>query len=165
MQAQWFVIQSKPRQEVKACQELQKQGYNVFLPTIEVEKILGGKRIQKEEPLFSRYLFVQLNQTTSNWAPLRSTRGVSGGLVRFGSAIPSLSEEQLSAIKNWVTHLPKKDCFLPGQFVQMIAGPFRGMQGVFEKLVKAKDGQERAIILLEILGSRQEISSPLNSFR
>ena len=61
MQAQWYVIQSKPRQEAKACQELQKQGYEVFLPTIEVEKVVGGQRIQKEEVLFSRYLFIQLN--------------------------------------------------------------------------------------------------------
>jgi transcriptional antiterminator RfaH len=165
MQAQWFVIQSKPRQEMKACQELQKQGYEVFLPTIEVEKILGGKRIQKEEPLFSRYLFIQLNQTNSDWGPLRSTRGVSGGLVRFGSTIPSLSDKQLSAIKNWVAQLPKKDCFLPGQFVQMIAGPFSGMQGVFEKLVKTPDGQERAVILFEILNKTQKIDSYLGGFR
>lgn len=167
MQEQWFVIRSKPRQEVKACQELQKQGYNVFLPTIQVEKVVDGKRIQKEEPLFFRYLFVQLNQTNSNWVPLRSTRGVSGGLVRFGSTIPSLSEGQLSAIKNWATHLPKENCFLPGQVVQIIAGPFRGMQGIFEKLVKAKDSQERAIVMsvLEMLGSWLEISRSLHSFR
>lgn len=60
------MIQSKPRQDVKVCQELQKQGYEVFLPTIEVEKIVAGKLIQKEKPLFSRYLFVQLNQTDSD---------------------------------------------------------------------------------------------------
>lgn len=84
MQAQWFVIQSKP------CQELQKQGYEVFLPTIEIEKIISEKRVQKEEPLFSRYLFIQFNQSDSNWTSLRSTRGVSD-LVCFGTVIPSIS--------------------------------------------------------------------------
>ena len=58
MQAQWYVIQSKPRQEAKACQELEKQGYQVFLPTIQVEKVQGGQRLEKEEPFFPRYLFI-----------------------------------------------------------------------------------------------------------
>jgi transcriptional antiterminator RfaH len=160
MQAQWYVIQSKPRQELRACEELQKQGYQVYLPTIIREKVAGGQRVQKEEALFSRYLFIHLDQTNTNWAPLRSTRGVSG-LVRFGSQIPSLRGEQLSAIKNWVEHLPKKDCFAPGQLLEVIAGPFRGMQGIFEKLVKASNGEERAVVLLELLGKRQSISTSL----
>jgi transcriptional antiterminator RfaH len=164
MQAQWYVIQSKPRQEVKACEELQKQGYEVYLPTIMKEKVVGGQRVQKEEALFSRYLFIHLDQTDSNWGPLRSTRGVSG-MVRFGSQIPSLSSEQLSAIRNWVEHLPKKDCFTPGQILEVIAGPFRGMQGIFEKLVKTANGEERAIVLFELLGKTQQISSPLADLR
>jgi transcriptional antiterminator RfaH len=82
-QAQWFVIQSKP------CQELQNQGCELFLPKIEIKKIVGRERIQKVEPLFSSYLFVQLSEADSNWFPLRSTRGVSG-LVRFESVVPGL---------------------------------------------------------------------------
>ncbi len=116
----------------------------MFLPMIKIEKIVGGRRIQKETPLFSRYLFVQLNQVNSDWSPLRSARGVSG-LVRFGSTIPSLSSDQLNIFKNWVSHLPKKDCFLPGQLVHMIAGPLRGLRRIFEKLTKEADGEERAI--------------------
>jgi hypothetical protein len=50
----------------------------MFLPTIEIEKIFGEKCIQKEEPLFSLYLFIQLNQTDGNWAPSRFTRGECG---------------------------------------------------------------------------------------
>ena len=164
MQSRWFVIQTKPRQEMKACQELQKQGFEVFLPTIEVEKVIAGNLTKKEEAVFSRYIFIKLNQIDSNWGPLRSTRGVSG-LVRFGTTIPSLSSQQLNAIKDWVDHLPKKDCYLPGQLVQMISGPFKGIHGVFEKLTKTTNGQERAIILFEILGKMQKISAPLIDLR
>jgi transcriptional antiterminator RfaH len=164
MQEQWYVIQSKPRQEVKACQELQKQGYEVFLPTIQVDKVVKGRCIQKEEVLFSRYLFIQLNQMDSNWGPLRSTRGVSG-LVRFGAAIPSLSAEQLKAMKDWVGHLPKQEYFSSGQLLEIIAGPFMGMQGIFEKLIKTSNGEERAIFLVELLGKTQQISAPLADLR
>lgn len=34
-QASWFVVMSKPRQEVRACAELREQGYDVYLPQIE----------------------------------------------------------------------------------------------------------------------------------
>jgi transcriptional antiterminator RfaH len=164
MQANWYVIQSKPRQEAKACEELKKQGYEVFLPTIQVDKVLHGQRIQREEVLFSRYLFIHLDQTQSNWAPLRSTRGVSG-LVRFGSYIPTLNAEQLSSLKNWAGDLPKKECFSPGQILNVVAGPFRGMQAIFEKLIKTQNGEERAIVLFEILGKTQQIRSPLADLR
>jgi transcription antitermination factor NusG len=85
------------------------------------------------------------------------------GLVRFGSTIPSLSSDQLNIFKNWVSHLPKKDCFLPGQLVHMIAGPLRGLRGIFEKLTKEADGEERAIIFFEIFGKTQKITSSLDS--
>jgi transcriptional antiterminator RfaH len=62
--------------------------------------------VLKKEALFSRYLFVELNRTDSNWVPLRSTRGVSG-LVRFGAMISSLSSDQLNGIKDWVNNFPK----------------------------------------------------------
>ncbi len=100
-------IQSKPCQEVKAFQELQKQGYEVYLPTIEMEKIVGGKRIQKEEALFSCYLFVQLDQMYSNRGAFRSTCEVTG-LVHFGTRITSLSIVEMNAIRSYVNELPKK---------------------------------------------------------
>ncbi|HSA40732.1 MAG TPA: transcription termination/antitermination NusG family protein, partial [Mycobacterium sp.] len=49
---------------------------------------LGGGRIQKvEESLFPGYLFIQLD-AQSNWAPLRSTRGVSRLVVFSGYPLP-----------------------------------------------------------------------------
>ena len=161
MQAHWYVIQSKPRQEVKACEELQKQGYEVYLPTIQIDKVVDGQRVEKEEPLFSRYLFVRLNETTSNWAPIRSTKGVSQ-LIRFGSYIPHLNQDEYTALKKWVIGLPKKDCFKLGQVMNLVSGPFKGMQVIFEKIVQAKDGQERALVMFEFLGKSNRIQAPLS---
>lgn len=68
------------------------------------------------------------------------------GLVRFGSTTPTLSVEHMSNLNNWESDLHKKDCFLSCQSVQMIAGPFRGLQGIFDKLIEVIDGKEKAII-------------------
>jgi transcriptional antiterminator RfaH len=161
MQAHWYVIQSKPRQEVKACEELQKQGYEVYLPIILIDKVVDGQRVEKEGPLFSRYLFVCLNETTSNWAPIRSTKGVSQ-MIRFGSHIPHLNQGEYSTLKKWVLGLPKKDCFKLGQVMNLVSGPFNGMEVIFEKIVQAKDGQERALVMFEFLGKCNRIQAPLS---
>lgn len=52
---------SKPRQEERAYENLVRQGYSCFLPKISVETIRSGKIYLKQEPLFPRYVFVQLS--------------------------------------------------------------------------------------------------------
>lgn len=52
----------------------------------------------------------------------------------------------MSNLNNWESDLHKKDCFLLCQSVQMIARSFRELQGIFDKLIKAIDSKERAII-------------------
>ena len=62
------------------------------MPWLEVEKIRGGRITKVIEPMFSRYLFIQLDQVTTNWGPIRSTLGVSK-LVTFGNQAASISNE------------------------------------------------------------------------
>jgi transcriptional antiterminator RfaH len=156
MPSSWYVIQSKPRQEHKAYQELSNQGYEAFLPMMPVERIVQGQRVNKEEVLFSRYLFVRLSKQVDNWGPLRSTKGVSR-LIRFGAFTPCLSHDELSHLKNWVHDLPKKEYFQAGQMLDVITGPFKGMQVTFERLIQAASGEERALVLFDLLGQVQHL--------
>ena len=79
----WYVVHTKPRQETRALENLENQGFKCFLPMMQVQK-LRNQRVQTvTEPMFSRYLFIQLNDETQNWGPIRSTLGVSK-LVSFG---------------------------------------------------------------------------------
>lgn len=59
----WYALQHKPAQGDRALQHLQNQDIACFYPKISVEKIKGGKRSKKLEPLFPGYLFVNLEQT------------------------------------------------------------------------------------------------------
>jgi hypothetical protein len=52
-----------------------------------------------------------------------------------------------------------------GKPLQIIAGPFKGMHAIFEKLVKSPCGEERAFILFELLGKIQQIRVGLTDFR
>ena len=161
MLAKWYVLHSKPRQEFKAQEELTKQGYEVFLPTLQVQTIAKGQPKFQEQALFSRYLFVRLNQQTDNWGPIRSTKGVAN-MLQFGKKPASIPDSLLEEIKMWAQVLPQRELFAANQAVEVTKGPFRGFQGIFQKLTQAPDGQMRAFILIEMLGqmTRLELDLP-----
>ena len=56
----WYLVQSKPRNEARALENLLRQGYETYLPLIEVERLQRGKLLKRLEPLFPRYLFLHL---------------------------------------------------------------------------------------------------------
>ena len=52
---QWFLIYTKPRQEERAKENLENQGFETFLPMIAFEKIKQPK-LYSLKPMFPRYL-------------------------------------------------------------------------------------------------------------
>ena len=87
----WYLVQSKPRNEARALENLLRQGYETYLPLMEVERLQRGKLLRKMEPLFPRYLFLHLEEGNDNWGPIRSTLGIAG-MVRFGLAYATVSD-------------------------------------------------------------------------
>jgi transcriptional antiterminator RfaH len=82
----WLLLQVKPRQEMRALENLERQQAQCYCPKIQVEKLRRGKRIQVEEALFAGYLFinVQPQQNGLSYTSIRSSRGVSK-IVGFGA--------------------------------------------------------------------------------
>lgn len=141
----WYVIHTKPRQELRALENLRKQNYEVFCPLVLIEKVRRGKLTNVTEPLFSRYIFIKLNKTTSNWTPITYTLGVSK-IVRFGS-MPTAVDDSI------INSLIAKDgeekirLFAEGDEVQLIDGPLKGLNAIF----KQHDGELRAMILIDLM--------------
>ena len=73
----WFLLQTKSRQEQRAVENLERQDVVSFCPMIRVDKITRGRRVEALEVLFPGYLFVQLGESSSSVTSIRSTRGVS----------------------------------------------------------------------------------------
>jgi len=157
----WYVIHTKPKQELRAAQNLEQQGYTIFLPTIPVQKLLKNTLKITQEPLFARYLFIQLDQVNSNWFPIRSTRGVHM-ILRFGiNTEPVKVHSQLiEDLKNWATIKIPKTLFIGGDSVSIQDGPFKGLEATFQKLLNEPSGESRAMILIDILGKAQDIKIP-----
>lgn len=159
----WYVIHTKVRQEFRALENLQAQGFEVFLPTCQVQKKQQGKIKLATEPLFSRYLFIRLSDISSNWFPIRSTRGVSQ-ILRFGVSIDPvfLPDSIVDCLKQRCgKEEPLHELFKKGEVLEITHGPFRGFTGFFEKLQTLPDGLSRALLLVEVLGSIQRLQIEL----
>jgi transcriptional antiterminator RfaH len=148
----WYLIHSKPRQEARALENLQRQGYEAWLPMLTVEKIRRGRIVQVTEPMFSRYLFIQLDAVLSNWAPIRSTLGVSR-LVTFGAVPASVPDELIEALRDTSAQEPQR-LLAPGEEVLFVDGPLQGLRGIFQQ----HDGETRAMVLIELLSKPQAIA-------
>lgn len=155
----WYVVHTKPRQEARAMENLQNQGYNCYLPLIQIQK-LRNQRVQSvTEPLFSRYLFIQLDEESQNWGPIRSTLGVSK-LVSFGSQPAKLPSEFIDCLKHAPTETLER-LFSVGDSVLVASGPLQGMEGQYV----AHDGESRAFVMIELLGQPQKLRLAVESLR
>ncbi|MFV2056905.1 MAG: transcription/translation regulatory transformer protein RfaH [Thiohalomonadales bacterium] len=155
----WYVIQTKPRQERIAQENLDRQGFSCYLPLINEWRKIRGKKILSEVPLFPNYVFSYIDLYLSNCAPIRSTRGVNA-MVRFGNEIIAVPDGVIDTMKQYSqTQLaqPELTQYSHGQQVHIDGGPFRGLQAIFIKAC----GQERALLLLEMLGKKQQIEMPV----
>ena len=157
----WFLVQTKPKQENRALDNLKSQGVNAFCPKIFVEKLCRGKRKLSKEVLFPNYLFVELNQDNLSALSINYTRGVNR-IISFGNKPSAVPEQLISQLKQRVdqnndsviTDLPQK-----GDQLQVLDGPFRGLNAIFSQI----DGDSRAIVLITILSQKVRAVLPLAS--
>lgn len=158
--ARWYLVQCKPRQEVRAEQNLRNQHFPCYCPQHTVEKIRYGKRSVVQQPLFPGYLFINLCTVTDNWHSIRSTRGVLR-MVTFADqplAVPDSIVNELQARLLKTAGVP---LFSEGTPVTITQGPFKDLDAIFCKA----DGEERAIILLNLLHRQQELKVPIKALK
>ncbi len=157
----WYAIYTKPRQEQRAADNLTNQGYRCFLPTITVDKVKNNAVIAVQQPLFGRYLFIELSASTSNWMPIRSTKGVSN-MVSFANKPARVPSELVAALQ--AAPILVQHRFEPQQHMTIQTGAFAGLNAVFQRLVTAPDGESRALVLVELLHKQHTLSLPIGVF-
>jgi transcriptional antiterminator RfaH len=154
----WYAIHTKPRQELKAEEHLQHQAFETYLPRIKELRRYRNKWRNVVAPMFPRYLFISLELGRDNIYAIRSTRGVSG-LVRFGKYPKPVPHGVINFLKYTADqetgiHIPDRPLLEKGDGVTVLDGPFGGLQGIFQ----AVKGEERVIILLDILGKSNTVT-------
>ena len=146
----WYLVFTKPKEEERAVLNLERQGYLCYLPRVTAERCSKSNLILKSEPLFPRYIFVQVPDHThdASWVPIRSTLGVSN-IVLFGGQPAKVSDELINTLKGLEEHSQEapRELFTSGESVVITSGPFSGIEAVF----KMKNGTERVVVLVTIL--------------
>ena len=152
----WYLIHCKPRQDFRALEHLEHQGYECFLPRNQVERLRNGQWIRQEEPLFPGYLFIELDTQQDNWMPIRSTRGVNQ-IVRFGATPIPVPSNIIQYLRG--RRAPLEQEILPGEKVIVTWPGTKGIEAIF----LTKDGEERVILLLTLLQREVQVSAHIKN--
>ncbi len=145
----WYLIYCKPQQERIARDNLERQGYVVYLPLAPVRRRRKGRTVRIIDPIFPRYLFINLSDQTDDWGPIRSTIGVSS-LVRFGQVPAKIPDSLIEGLRiredsDGIQEIPEQG-FKPGDKVRIAEGIMEGFEAIFQ----CKKSDERVILLLKI---------------
>ena len=158
----WYVLMTKPQQEWRAEENLKNQGYITFLPVIDCHKISRGKKVVKVEPLFFRYIFVQLDLQKDNLSKIRYTRGV-GDFIRFGNRFGTVSDELVQLLRDRCgiggeirSNLPQK-----GEEVEVLEGPYKHISAIYD----CPDGDQRSIVLVTLLEKSVKLALKNSAFK
>ena len=148
----WYAVHTKPRQEQAVEGFLLSRGIETYLPVLKPSRT-RSRRKARPRPFFSSYLFAHLDLTrialsSINWSP-----GVNR-VVSFGGQAAVVPDEVLDWLKGRLAQVDGGDYFrgLPlqsGDRLQMIKGPLRDMEAIFEQRLSSRD---RVRVLVEILG-------------
>lgn len=147
----WYLIQTKPRQEIRAEENLRRQDFDCYRPQ---------KHGKTEEPLFPGYLFIRLDRHMDNWYPIRSTRGVSR-VVSFGGEPTPVRDELIEQLRQRLATPVEKPQFSPGELVTLHGDSFNELEAIFV----CADGEERSVILLNLLQREQKVRVPTRYLR
>lgn len=158
----WYVVLTKPKQELRAQEHLERQGGIAFVPMFANERIIRGQRVVRQEPLFPGYLFLQVDSDNALLSKVRSTLGVRQ-LLTFAGQVMTIAPSIIADLqqRNTSTELHIPEPFSAGQSVTLEHGPFAHYQALF----KEYDGAERGIILLSLLGQQNELVIQLADLR
>lgn len=162
----WYLIHTKPSAESVAQTNLERQGYEVYLPRLMQWTVWRGQRRERIAPLFPRYLFLRLREGHQPLGPVRSSTGVAN-VVRFGSRYAVVGDEVVAELRTQadpVTGLhrlrPRRPLTV-GTVVRITVGPFDGLEAIFERPA----GVDRVVVLLKLLGQDASVCVPEDAIR
>jgi len=153
----WYAVYTRPRFEKKVKQALEEKGEEVFLPLITKIRQWKDRKKKVDMPLFPSYLFLRFDFRRR--FDILPTKGIVK-IVNFKGVPAIVPDWEIASLKKMMEHpktLQLENYIRPGELVEVIDGPFKGMHGS----VKVLRGQER--LLLSIEGIMQTVSVEISS--
>ena len=151
----WYIVQFKPNSHKIAVRNLQRQGFETFLPMHELTRRTASKFEAVIRPLFAGYMFVFCDPEKAPWRQINSTYGISRMLsfTEGPKPVPELLIAGLRARCDSVGKVVPLENFETGQSVEMHSGPFTNFIATVEQM--ASDA--RVWVLLDFMGKATRV--------
>lgn len=170
----WYAVHTRPSREQDASTYLRRQGYRTWYPFIREKRWIGRaphrRREERDRPLFSRYIFVELSKPTQSLYDVNETYGVSTVVHIAGEPleIPGGVIDELMARTDEIgmVHQEKPPHWFqgkPGDQVQLVDElPYNGLIARLASL-QYLDNRGEISIFLNMLGAEREITVPVTA--
>ena len=151
----WFVAQIKPNSYDLANRNLERQGFETFLPKMNVTNRKKNKFVDKDIYVFPGYIFVSFDTKLGSWNRINSTYGVSR-LISFNKKPAEIPYNLIFELKKRYYSnqlLQENDKLQIGDRIKMYTGPFAD----FFAKIESVDNNSPIWVLLEYAGKIQRL--------
>jgi transcriptional antiterminator RfaH len=158
MSKEWFILQFKPNSHHQATRNLNRQGFETFLPLSDTTSRRTSRFINTVQPLFPGYMFIRFDRAITEWAKINNTYGVSR-LITFSSILRSVPSTFVDSL---MKRYDLSDKLLPiqklkkGDQVTVLNGPFANFIATVEKY----EADQRIWVLMDLMGRKTKILTP-----
>lgn len=142
----WFVLHTKSRQEKAIADTLAAMRIPHFLPLVRQPRYHGKRKAIVEMPLFPSYVFLR-GQKEQAFAADRTKR-IARIIPVIDQAGIDRELRNLHLALSGNADLDPYPFLKDGTWVEVRAGPFRGLQGVIDRHLK----ENRLVLQVNILG-------------
>ena len=151
----WFIAQIKPNSYDTATQNLERQGFDTFLPKMNITLRQKNKFIIKNVYVFPGYMFVCFDPHIISWTKINSTYGVSK-ILAFNKKPSEISSDLILQLKTrYEIHRNpmQKEKLQKGDSIKFNLGPFADLIAKVESV----DENKRIWVILEAMGGYQRV--------
>jgi transcriptional antiterminator RfaH len=151
----WYVAQIKPNSYHSATQNLERQGFETFLPKMKITQKKENKFLVKDVYVFPGYIFVCFDPHIITWTKINSTYGVSK-ILTFSNKPAEISSYLILELKKryeFNSNPTQNEKLQRGDSIKFYTGPFADIVAKVERV----DEKKRIWVLLEAMGGYQRI--------
>ena len=151
----WFIAQIKLNSYETAIKNLERQGFETFLPKMEITQRQNNKFLIKNVYVFPGYIFVGFDPNIIAWTKINFTYGVSKILV-FNKKPSEIATDLILELKNKYEingNSKEKKNLQRGDSVKFYTGPFTDLIAKVENV----DENNRIWVLLESMGGYRRL--------
>jgi transcriptional antiterminator RfaH len=153
----WYVIQTKPKEEDRADNNLRAWKIETFVPKFKKRRssLYTSYHLYVIKHLFPRYIFARFSE--ERLSQVNYTRGVQK-VVTFGERPTPVEDEIVDVIKSRISDdgfVKIGEPLKPGDEIVVKLGPLKGLEGIFERTMNDID---RVMILLSTVNFQGRIT-------